>query len=68
MAGQRGEAWHSQWDEWEKKNTAKNTLSSKAVIQNRRRDKEIPRQKKKKQTKNKKQTKQKQKLKGAHDH
>ena len=36
-------AWCSQSGEWEEL-TAKNTLSSKAVIQTRRRDKEFPRQ------------------------
>ena len=43
LADQKEVAWYIQCAEWEKY-AAKNTLSSKAVILNRRRDKEFPRQ------------------------
>ena len=44
-AGQKRVAGYIQRAEWEKY-AAKNSLSSKAIIQNRKRDKEFPRQKK----------------------
>ena len=43
MTGQKGVARNIQWDEWEKY-ADKNSLSNKAVIQNRRRDKGFPRE------------------------
>ena len=50
---QKGVAWHIQSAEWGKKPVAKTTPSSMTIIQNRRRDKELPRQIK---------------TKGVHDH
>ena len=43
LAGQKGMAGYIQWAEWEKY-VVKNILSSKTVIQNKRRDKEFLRQ------------------------
>ena len=44
MAGQKGVTGNIESDEWKKKCAPKNSLFSKAVIQNRRRDKEFPKQ------------------------